>query len=42
MLRRLDDRLVVVVGPCSIHDMDAAMDYGKLKDISGRLKTGNE
>ncbi|KUF97001.1 Phospho-2-dehydro-3-deoxyheptonate aldolase [Phytophthora nicotianae] len=27
ILRRLDDRLVVVVGPCSIHDTDAAMDY---------------
>ncbi|KUF86909.1 bZIP transcription factor 1 [Phytophthora nicotianae] len=29
ILRRLDDRLVVVVGPCSIHDTDAAMDYAK-------------
>lgn len=27
VLRRMDDRLVVVVGPCSIHDVDAAMDY---------------
>lgn len=27
ILRRMDDRLVVVVGPCSIHDVDAAMDY---------------
>jgi len=24
-----DDRLVVVVGPCSIHDPDAARDYGR-------------
>jgi 3-deoxy-7-phosphoheptulonate synthase len=24
-----DDRLVVVVGPCSIHDADAAIDYAK-------------
>jgi len=24
-----DDRLVVIVGPCSIHDPDAARDYGK-------------
>ena len=24
-----DDRLVVVVGPCSIHDPEAAVDYGK-------------
>ncbi|KAL4128319.1 hypothetical protein PRIC2_007308 [Phytophthora ramorum] len=29
ILRRLDDRLVVIVGPCSIHDTDAAMDYAK-------------
>ncbi|CAI5742979.1 unnamed protein product [Hyaloperonospora brassicae] len=29
VLRRLDDRLIVVVGPCSIHDTDAAMDYAK-------------
>jgi len=26
-LHGLDDRLVVVVGPCSIHDMDAALEY---------------
>lgn len=24
-----DDRLLVVVGPCSIHDVDAAIDYAK-------------
>ena len=24
-----DDRLIVVVGPCSIHDPDAALDYAK-------------
>lgn len=24
-----DDRLLVVIGPCSIHDTDAAMDYAK-------------
>ncbi|KAI9911189.1 hypothetical protein PsorP6_008740 [Peronosclerospora sorghi] len=29
ILRRLDDRLIVVVGPCSIHDTDAAIDYAK-------------
>jgi 3-deoxy-7-phosphoheptulonate synthase len=27
VLHGADDRLVVVVGPCSIHDYDAAMDY---------------
>jgi 3-deoxy-7-phosphoheptulonate synthase len=29
ILHGLDDRLVVVVGPCSIHDPAAAIDYGK-------------
>ncbi|KAF1330966.1 3-deoxy-7-phosphoheptulonate synthase, partial [Globisporangium splendens] len=29
VLRRVDDRLVVVVGPCSIHDVEAAIDYAK-------------
>jgi len=33
ILEQADDRLVVVVGPCSIHDPDAAMDY------AARLKT---
>ena len=33
ILEHADDRLVVVVGPCSIHDPDAAMDY------AARLKT---
>ena len=27
ILRREDPRLLVVVGPCSIHDPDAALDY---------------
>jgi 3-deoxy-7-phosphoheptulonate synthase len=30
VLRGLDDRLVVVVGPCSIHDHDQAMQYAHL------------
>jgi 3-deoxy-7-phosphoheptulonate synthase len=30
VLNGRDDRLLVVVGPCSIHDTDAAKDYGKL------------
>jgi 3-deoxy-7-phosphoheptulonate synthase len=29
ILRGLDDRLVVVVGPCSIHDPDAALEYAR-------------
>ncbi len=33
-----DDRLLVVIGPCSIHDPDAAMEYAKrLKAIAERL-----
>jgi len=27
VLSRADDRLMVVVGPCSVHDVDAALDY---------------
>jgi 3-deoxy-7-phosphoheptulonate synthase len=30
ILNGRDDRLLVVVGPCSIHDTQAAIDYGKL------------
>jgi 3-deoxy-7-phosphoheptulonate synthase len=34
----VDPRLVVVVGPCSIHDPKAALDYaGRLKPIADRL-----
>ncbi len=33
-----DDRLVVVVGPCSIHDPDAALDYAnRLAPLAARL-----
>jgi 3-deoxy-7-phosphoheptulonate synthase len=33
-----DDRLLVVVGPCSIHDVEAALDYGRrLKEVADRL-----
>ena len=28
VLERVDDRLLVVVGPCSVHDADAALEYG--------------
>jgi 3-deoxy-7-phosphoheptulonate synthase len=35
-----DDRLVVVIGPCSIHDPDAALDYArKLKAEKDRLES---
>ncbi len=29
ILNKMDDRLLVVVGPCSIHDIDAALDYAE-------------
>src|SRR5215208_1041611 len=29
VLDRTDDRLLVVVGPCSVHDPEAAMDYAQ-------------
>ncbi len=38
VLRGADDRLVVIVGPCSIHDPVAAMEYaGKLKILADEL-----
>ncbi len=30
ILRGEDDRLIVIVGPCSVHDCDAALDYARL------------
>lgn len=43
MLQDKDDRLLVVIGPCSIHDPKAAIEYGKrlkaLRDeLSGQLE----
>ena len=33
-----DDRLIVIVGPCSIHDPEAAIDYAsRLKEVIDRL-----
>ena len=41
VLQGLDDRLVVVVGPCSIHDHDEALDYAqRLKEQADAL--GND
>jgi len=38
ILHGADDRLLVVIGPCSIHDVDAALDYAaKLKMEADRL-----
>ncbi len=43
ILDREDDRVIVVVGPCSVHDVEAAMEYaGRLaalaKDLAGDLR----
>jgi 3-deoxy-7-phosphoheptulonate synthase len=39
ILDRADDRLLVVVGPCSVHDPEAAVDYGrKLADQASDLR----
>jgi 3-deoxy-7-phosphoheptulonate synthase len=39
ILRGEDDRLLAIVGPCSIHDPEAALEYGaKLKEQADRLK----
>jgi 3-deoxy-7-phosphoheptulonate synthase len=38
VLHGRDDRLIVVVGPCSIHDHDQAIDYGqRLKRVADAL-----
>ena len=38
IIDRQDHRLMVLVGPCSIHDVDAALDYAnRLKDLSARV-----
>ena len=39
ILDRKDPRLFVVVGPCSIHDTEAAMDYARrLKGLADKVK----
>src|SRR5882762_10742947 len=38
ILHAMDDRLVVVIGPCSIHDPQAALEYaGRLGEQRARL-----
>ena len=40
VLAREDDRLVVIVGPCSIHDVDAAREYAtRLVDLRRELSS---
>jgi 3-deoxy-7-phosphoheptulonate synthase len=39
ILEREDDRLLVVVGPCSVHDVEATLEYaGQLADRAAELK----
>lgn len=39
ILNKKDDRLLVVVGPCSIHDIKAAKEYAnKIKNLADELK----
>ena len=41
VLNGVDDRLLVVVGPCSVHDAEAALEYaGRLAPIAERLSDG--
>ena len=38
ILHGADDRLIVIMGPCSIHDVKAAMEYArKLREAAGQL-----
>jgi len=38
IIDRKDHRLMIVIGPCSIHDVDAAIDYAKrLKALSDKV-----
>lgn len=38
IIKRQDDRVLVIVGPCSIHDVDAALEYArKLKALADEL-----
>lgn len=39
ILDRRDDRLMVVMGPCSIHDVDAARDYAaRLRELADEVQ----
>ena len=39
ILRGEDDRLLVVVGPCSIHDPASALEYaGRLRELAARVE----
>ena len=39
ILHKKDDRLLIIIGPCSIHDPEAAMDYAdKLQQVSNQYE----
>ena len=39
ILTKKDDRLLVIAGPCSIHDTDAALEYAeRMKQLQNRVK----
>ena len=39
IIQGLDDRLLVIVGPCSIHNSQAAIEYGcLLKEYINKMK----
>jgi 3-deoxy-7-phosphoheptulonate synthase len=39
IIQRKDDRLLIVIGPCSIHDPEAALDYAKrLAQLAEKVK----
>lgn len=38
IINKKDDKFLIIIGPCSIHDTDAALEYAyKLKEISDKL-----
>ncbi len=41
ILHGMDDRLIVIIGPCSIHDTKAALEYAKLLKVQ-RERFANE
>ncbi|HGY12093.1 MAG TPA: 3-deoxy-7-phosphoheptulonate synthase, partial [Desulfobacterales bacterium] len=39
ILQKKDDRILVIAGPCSIHDTDAALDYArKINQLRNEVK----
>ena len=42
ILHGADDRLLVIIGPCSVHDFDAAIDYATRLKRSEERRVGKE